>query len=148
MQYACSLSRLDMKGSLRPPLKLPAYILKASPHAQVLAAAARHTISVVLKLHFQRVLQFLAQVEEGDIDGAIEQVIAVVSAAACVLTFLCSLSTASCGSRFICVACLACATIAVVPMAQPQSCHITRTIRMVGRCASCPRGSNQNESNV
>jgi len=77
-----------MKGSLRPSLKLPAYILKASPHAQVLAAAARHAIGVVLKLHFQRVLQFLAQVEEGDIDGAIEQVIAVVSAAACVLTFL------------------------------------------------------------
>jgi hypothetical protein len=31
--------------------------------------------SVTLTLQFQRVLQFLAHVEEGDIDGAIEQVI-------------------------------------------------------------------------
>jgi hypothetical protein len=36
MQHACSLSRLDMQGCLRPSLKLPAYILKASPHAEVL----------------------------------------------------------------------------------------------------------------
>ena len=35
MQYACSLSRLDMNGCLRSSLKLPSYILKASPHAQV-----------------------------------------------------------------------------------------------------------------
>jgi hypothetical protein len=48
MQYACSLSRLDMNGCLRLSLKLPSYILKASPHAQVPrnCAAVCHAIGV------------------------------------------------------------------------------------------------------
>jgi len=33
------------------------------------------SVTFALTLQFQRVLQFLAHVEEGDIDGAIEQVI-------------------------------------------------------------------------
>ena len=73
MQHACSLSRLDLKGCLRPSLTLPSFILKASPHAQVLTEAFRRVMSFELTLHLQRVLQFLAQVEEGDIDGAIEK---------------------------------------------------------------------------
>ena len=42
---------------------------------QQFAVEVCKSVTFALTLQFQRVLQFLAHVEEGDIDGAIEQVI-------------------------------------------------------------------------